>query len=137
MATIPEGYAIIPPRGRENAIKVLKAADDAGVDQLLVRTHADGFLVPLAVEEKYHELYDVEGEPPVEQPADQGNLPKEEAPAPEKSADESTSEEVEVPKGNASREDWLAYAEKQPGYNAETDAELGRDELREKFAPKN
>ena len=49
MADIPEGYGIIAGRSKENAQKALAAADAAKVDQLLVRTVAEGYLVPEAV----------------------------------------------------------------------------------------
>ena len=54
MATeIPEGFALVPSRGRDTAIALLKAADDAGVDQTTVRTVFEGFLVPEAVIDHY------------------------------------------------------------------------------------
>lgn len=49
MADIPEGYGIIAGRSKDNAQKALAAADAAKVDQLLVRTVAEGYLVPEAV----------------------------------------------------------------------------------------
>lgn len=42
----------------------------------------------------------------------------------------------EAPAGNASLEDWQAYALKQDGVTEESIKDLGRDELRELFGPK-
>jgi hypothetical protein len=50
---IPDGYGLIPGRGRENARKVLAAAEAAGVESWLVRTVDDGYIAPLAVLDKY------------------------------------------------------------------------------------
>lgn len=49
MADIPKGYGIIAGRSKENAQAALAAADAAKVDQLLVRTVKEGYLVPEAV----------------------------------------------------------------------------------------
>ena len=38
------------------------------------------------------------------------------------------------PAGNASREEWLAYASRQPGADAEAIAALSRDELRDTYS---
>lgn len=54
-STIPEGYGFIAGRGREKALAALAAADEAGIDQTLVRTTEGGYIVPLAVQEKYEE----------------------------------------------------------------------------------
>jgi hypothetical protein len=98
--------AFISPLDAETAAKVLKAAEEAGVDASEVRTSSlpPAFVVPPEVEDKYHELYD---------------------------------NSDDTPKANASKEEWLAYAQTQPEYDAETDAELGRNELRQKFSPDN
>ena len=50
---VPAGFGLILVRSRENAIAALKAADDAGLAQSVVRTVDDGYLVPTAVFEKY------------------------------------------------------------------------------------
>ena len=63
MANIPEGYGIIAGRGRENAQKALAAAEAAGVDALLVRTVAEGYLVPDAVLKEFHKAAKAEAEP--------------------------------------------------------------------------
>lgn len=49
MTNIPEGYELLSGRGRENAIKALKLAEERGVDPSLVRTsiNPNGFLIPL------------------------------------------------------------------------------------------
>jgi hypothetical protein len=49
MANIPEGYELLAGRGRENALKALKLANERGVDETLVRVSAalGGFLVPI------------------------------------------------------------------------------------------
>jgi hypothetical protein len=44
------------------------------------------------------------------------------------------SETVEVPKGNASREEWAAYA---AALGHEVDDEWGRDDIRDLFAEEN
>ena len=44
------------------------------------------------------------------------------------------SEAVEVPKGNASREEWAAYA---AALGHEVDDEWGRDDIRDLFAEEN
>jgi hypothetical protein len=54
MAT-PEGYGIIPGRGRDNARAALAAAEAAGYPADVVRTVADGYLVPNAVLDKFEE----------------------------------------------------------------------------------
>lgn len=53
MTDIPDGYGLIPGRGRENAQAALAAAEKAKVDPALVRTVADGFLVPEKVLKEY------------------------------------------------------------------------------------
>jgi hypothetical protein len=106
-----QAEAFIVPLDQETAAKVLEAAEKAGLDASVVRTSSfpPAFVVPVEVEDKYHELFD-------------------------EASDDS---EDDIPKANASKKDWLAYAETHPDYDAETDAELGRDELREKFGPKD
>lgn len=54
-ANIPDGHTFVSGRGREKAIALLEAADKAGVDQNLVRTTTDGFVVPDKVAEAYEE----------------------------------------------------------------------------------
>jgi hypothetical protein len=52
--------------------------------------------------------------------------------------DDRTPEEIAAgePAGNASQADWLAWAQTLPTYDPATDAELGRDALKEKFGLK-
>lgn len=49
---IPEGFELLPGRGRENAKRALALAAERGVDEALVRSSTlhNGFLVPLGDE---------------------------------------------------------------------------------------
>jgi hypothetical protein len=51
---LPEGYGFISGRSRATALSVLAAADEAGVDQVLVRAVAGGYQVPEAVLDEYN-----------------------------------------------------------------------------------
>lgn len=56
MATnIPEGYALIEGRSRKNAQAALDAAAQAGVDPVEVRAVVEGYIVPSAVADAYHD----------------------------------------------------------------------------------
>lgn len=46
MANLDKGYGIIAGRSRENAQKAIAAAIAAGLDPVVVRTVAEGYLVP-------------------------------------------------------------------------------------------
>jgi hypothetical protein len=140
--TPPEGFSVIPGRGKEQAQKALQAADEAGVSQYEVKTRPDGYLVPDAVADKYHELFDEENAAA----AAESNAEESAEPAPESGqetqaidvvegeAAEPAEEEVKPPAGNASQDAWAEYAATQPGYEA-ADADLSRDELRAKYGP--
>lgn len=58
MSAIPEGYVAIPGRSPEKALKLLAAADHAGVDQTLIRSYpfSDEYHVPEAVADAYNDL---------------------------------------------------------------------------------
>lgn len=70
--------SIIPGRSRENARKVLAAAEAAGVDPIEVRTVEKGYSVPDKVAEKYLELQ--RGDEPAQEPAAEGEEQKAEKP---------------------------------------------------------
>jgi hypothetical protein len=53
MSNIPDGFVLVPGRGRELALAVLAAAETAKVEPGLVRTTADGYLVPDKVAKAY------------------------------------------------------------------------------------
>jgi hypothetical protein len=53
---LPDGHSFVPGRGREQAISLLKAADNAGVDQYEVRRISDGYVVPNAVADEYAKI---------------------------------------------------------------------------------
>jgi hypothetical protein len=52
---IPEGFGIIAGRSRKNAQSALDAAAQAGVDTAQVRAVPEGYLVPDAVLDAWHE----------------------------------------------------------------------------------
>lgn len=60
--TIPDGFALIAGRGRDNARAALKAADDAGLEANVVRATTGGYLVPVKVLDFYEAPGDVEAE---------------------------------------------------------------------------
>jgi hypothetical protein len=55
MSNIPDGFVLVPGRGRELALAVLAAAETAKVEPGLVRTTADGYLVPDNVAKAYED----------------------------------------------------------------------------------
>ena len=72
MSEIPEGYVLIPGRGRENAIAAIEATIAAGLDGNDVRTTADGYLIPKKAEAKYaaaNKNSEPEAEPEPKKPA--------------------------------------------------------------------
>jgi hypothetical protein len=56
---------------------------------------------------------------------------------PDRHASERPAPDVDPPKGNASREEWAAYALTRPGVTEEALADLGRDEIRDTYGPKD
>lgn len=60
MSAIPEGYVAIPGRSPEKALKLLAAADAAGVDQTLIRSYpfTDEYHVPEAAADAYNDQND-------------------------------------------------------------------------------
>jgi hypothetical protein len=58
MTNIPEGYGIIAGRSTKNAQAALAAAATAGVDPTEVKAVRDGYLVPDAVLDAFHEAID-------------------------------------------------------------------------------
>lgn len=146
---IPKGHSVIAGRGREIAQKALAAADAAGVDQYNVRTVPDGYLVPDAVAAAYNEAAGIEAtETPEATPA--AEVAAEAAPTGDESTAENkvgdegnpvvpetevtAAEEVDYPKGNDSKDTWLTFAEKRPGFT-EADRELSYADIKAKFGP--
>jgi hypothetical protein len=134
--TPPEGYSVIPGRSVEQAKKALQAADEAGVSQYEVKTRPDGYLVPDAVADKYHELFDEENAAAAEASSTEETAEPEPVPeaGPEEATEEPAEEAPSAPPGNASQDAWAEYAKTQPGY-VDADADLSRDELRAKYGP--
>lgn len=63
MANIPEGFGIIAGRGKENAQKAIAAAIAAKVDPVVVRTVAEGYLVPEKVLVEFEKANNAEAKP--------------------------------------------------------------------------
>jgi outer membrane biosynthesis protein TonB len=87
MTNIPDGYALIPGRGREIASQALKAAERAKVPSSEVKTTTDGYVVPEKVAKEYEKALtttkEIVDEPkPVETPEPEKKAPaKKAAPA--------------------------------------------------------
>lgn len=65
MTDIPEGYGIIAGRSRKNAQAALDAAVAAGLEPSAVKAVQDGYLVPEAVLDAFHEAAGTPAEPDV------------------------------------------------------------------------
>jgi cell division septation protein DedD len=63
VANIPEGFGIIAGRGKENAQKAIAAAIAANVDPVVVRTVAEGYLVPEKVLVEFEKANKAESKP--------------------------------------------------------------------------
>lgn len=60
MTDIPDGYGVIAGRSRRNAQAALDAAEKAGVDASEVVATTEGYLVPDAVLDAFHEAQGVD-----------------------------------------------------------------------------
>jgi hypothetical protein len=64
MTTIPEGHGIIAGRSRKNAQAALDAAAAVGADPRVVVAVAEGYLVPEAVLDAFHEAIEGSADDP-------------------------------------------------------------------------
>ncbi len=97
MANIPEGFGIIAGRGKENAQKAIAAAIAAKVDPVVVRTVAEGYLVPEKVLVEFEKANQKKSSPPKSERKPRSSKKSADVPAekPEEAPAESESDKKE------------------------------------------
>lgn len=143
----PAGFGFVAGRGQERARQVLEATEEAGFDPNTVLTRRGGYLAPQEVVDSIADADEAtvqtlnEAEATTEAAATEQSENTEESNGSEEKTEEPASSEdqaeaapadvEEQPAGNASTEEWAAWAVKNKGYD---EAEgLKRSELIERF----